>query len=562
MKNSNVIKKIISVVLILMMFASCMFTSVYAASPSVDAYVDYAENNIVAKFSCNVPYVTDINFYLIDADAKFTSRSDAYATATVAEAVPGEVVECKINIGSGLEDKQYKIYAVAGGHLAKENYAYSGNFRIIDQTNRILLVNDINGASQSEITSKVFALKSELQLSESTIPSWKNEYLYTVKVDDYNGNFANLKDVQAAWDVADVLKDINDASAKDVAQKIENNKSLLGVDTKNEYYTLYNEDVCDLFSKDTDNYSIASFVIRFNKAIAVAAVNNVEADGLDTVFTTYSDVLGIKDYMTRYKNLSASAFARRFDGFTAQNTKEIKDKFVSVLEFLEGSEQPGTGSGGNIIGGNGTGSGNVSVSGGSSGGSSGGGFGGSVTPVIPQSRFADVSSSHWAYGDIIALVDKGVLSGYADGTFKADASITREEFAKIVVVAFGLKDNDNAFEGYKDVKSDFWANSYIKIATVNGIINGIGNGKFGAGEKITRQDAAVMIMRAAKATGISLDGQGSQFNDGSIISDYAKEAVNTLSGAGVINGFADGTFKPNDPLTRAQTAKIVYSVIK
>jgi hypothetical protein len=71
-----------------------------------------------------------------------------------------------------------------------------------------------------------------------------------------------------------------------------------------------------------------------------------------------------------------------------------------------------------------------------------------------------------------------------------------------------------------------------------------------------------MIMRAAKATGISLDGQGSQFNDGSIISDYAKEAVNTLSGAGVINGFADGTFKPNDPLTRAQTAKIVYSVIK
>ena len=262
--------------------------------------------------------------------------------------------------------------------------------------------------------------------------------------------------------------------------------------------------------------------------------------------------------MERYKNISPSAFARRFDGFTAQNVTEIKDKFVSVLEYLEGSEQPGTGSGGNIIGGNGTGSGNVSVSGGSSGSSSGGGFSGGVTPVVPQSKFADVSSSHWAYADITALVDKGVLSGYADGTFKGDASITREEFAKIVVVAFGLTDNGNDFGGYSDVKSDFWANSYIKIASVNGI----GNGKFGTGEKITRQDAAVMIMRAAKATGIALNGQGSEFNDGSKISDYAKEAVNALSGAGVINGFADGTFKPNDALTRSQTAKIVYSVIK
>ena len=222
MKN-NIIKKIISVVLTLMMMVSCMFTSVYAASPSVDVYVDYAENNIVAKFSCNVPYVTDINFYLIDADDKFTSRSDAYAAETVTEAVPGEVVECKINIGSGLEDKQYKIYAVAGGHLANDNYAYSTKFRIIDETNRAQLINEINNASQSEIASKVFALKGELQLAETTLPSWKGEYLYNIKVDDYNGEFANLKDVQDAWKVADVLKDINDASAQTVAQKIESN---------------------------------------------------------------------------------------------------------------------------------------------------------------------------------------------------------------------------------------------------------------------------------------------------------------------------------------------------
>ena len=97
---------------------------------------------------------------------------------------------------------------------------------------------------------------------------------------------------------------------------------------------------------------------------------------------------------------------------------------------------------------------------------------------------------------------------------------------------------------------------------VNGVVNGIGNNKFGVGQKISRQDAAVMIQRAAKAKGITLGGEGNlSFKDAKDIADYAKASVSELSNAKIINGFTDGTFKPNNSITRAETAKIVYSVI-
>ena len=75
-------------------------------------------------------------------------------------------------------------------------------------------------------------------------------------------------------------------------------------------------------------------------------------------------------------------------------------------------------------------------------------------------------------------------------------------------------------------------------------------------------EAAVMIWRAAKAKGISL-GEGSEgaFADQSKIAEYAKASVGALSGAKIINGFEDGSFRPDNSITRAETAKIVYSVI-
>ncbi len=209
----------------------------------------------------------------------------------------------------------------------------------------------------------------------------------------------------------------------------------------------------------------------------------------------------------------------------------------------------------------------------------GGGGGGSTTPIItpaqgtgtggqgahytdefkPESGkyFGDVESDHWAYEPTKFLNEKGILKGMDNGNFEPSRSIKREEFAKILVLAFGLKTKgeDKAFA---DVSENEWYYEYVKIASENGIINGIGEGVFGAGSELSRQDIAVMLARVLDKTETSDEA----FADDNEISDYAKDAVYTLKSLGILNGTGNGSFEPKRAVTRAECAKIVYELIK
>ncbi len=171
--------------------------------------------------------------------------------------------------------------------------------------------------------------------------------------------------------------------------------------------------------------------------------------------------------------------------------------------------------------------------------------------------FGDVESDHWAYEPTKFLNEKGILKGMDNGNFEPSRSIKREEFAKILVLAFGLKTKgeDKAFA---DVSENEWYYEYVKIASENGIINGIGEGVFGAGSELSRQDIAVMLARVLDKTETSDEA----FADDNEISDYAKDAVYTLKSLGILNGTGNGSFEPKRAVTRAECAKIVYELIK
>ncbi len=555
MKREISVRKILSPILAVALVAVTAFGgAAFAADvPGVTARVNYAAGQVEATFESDILYVTDVMFYLLDEDAAFSNIQNAKRVG-LAEAVPGEYAKCAISIGDDLSDGDYKIYAVAGG--SSEISAYSQGFRIMHSANASIALANVNGANAADIAQKVYnAFEDVFDFEETAVPVWKSNYLYEIRTDDYAGSFKTINDIDAAWKMADVLKVINDTPASGLADVIEQNKQLLNFDTTNIYYTAYQNSALALFDDMAHKYSAAEFEAAMNKSIAIAAVNGCEIEDLDEIFKAYSDALEINEYMERYAAVSKSDFARPFDNFTAQTTQQIKEKFVSVLQQLENADGESGGTtingGGGTGGGAGGGGGNIAVSGAASPGNTPG-----------NNSFTDVNTGHWAYSHIMALCNMGILNGYADGTFKCDASITREEFAKVVVAAFGLSDNGGAYSGYSDIAADHWASTFIKIATVNGVINGVGEGKFGAGERISRQDAAVMIGRAAKAKGIALDSQTAvSFADGASIASYASEAVNQLAAAKIINGFADGTFKPSHSITRAETAKIVYSVI-
>ena len=156
------------------------------------------------------------------------------------------------------------------------------------------------------------------------------------------------------------------------------------------------------------------------------------------------------------------------------------------------------------------------------------------------------------------FVKKGIVSGRSEEIFDPTSTVTREEFAKMLVLAIGCYD-ETATTEFADVSADAWSYSYIASAAKNGLINGIGNGKFGIGGIISRQDMALLIARAA---GFTDDDSESGFADDALISDYARAAVGYVRTQGLMNGVGDNKFAPMMNVSRAQAAKVIYELIQ
>lgn len=177
-------------------------------------------------------------------------------------------------------------------------------------------------------------------------------------------------------------------------------------------------------------------------------------------------------------------------------------------------------------------------------------------------EFDDLDGMDWAKESILYLKDNGILDGRGDGKFCPEEYITREEFAKLLVSALDIF-NEYAVCSFSDTDSEQWYYPYVASAYENGIVDGIDEDLFGIGLPITRQDAAVMSCRALEFIGVSLKetADAEAFGDEDEISDYAEEAIHDMSQTGIINGYTDGSFRPKEHITRAETACIIYRML-
>ena len=181
-----------------------------------------------------------------------------------------------------------------------------------------------------------------------------------------------------------------------------------------------------------------------------------------------------------------------------------------------------------------------------------------VKPVTPQPTVnipSDISG-HWAKDSIIKMINAGVISGYPDGTFKPDKTITRAEFTVMIVKALNLE--TRAGKTFTDTASH-WAKESISTAAAYGIISGYDENIFGPDDLITREQAAVIIARAAK---LETATDESNFTDNKAISSWAKKGVAAAFKGKFITGYPDGTFKPQGKTTRAEAAVIIGKLLK
>lgn len=169
-------------------------------------------------------------------------------------------------------------------------------------------------------------------------------------------------------------------------------------------------------------------------------------------------------------------------------------------------------------------------------------------PSIAFAASATDIANHWAKVQVGDWMDKGLVNGYPDGTFKPDNNITRAEFMVIVNGAFGYK--EKATVDYKDVTADAWYADAVAKAKAAGYFTGYADGTAKPDSPISRQETAVVIMKVKGLT--QNESAAAEFTDAAGISQWSKGAIGATVTAGFMNGYPDGSFKANNPITRAE----------
>lgn len=178
---------------------------------------------------------------------------------------------------------------------------------------------------------------------------------------------------------------------------------------------------------------------------------------------------------------------------------------------------------------------------------------------VPQ--FTDVAEDAWYHDYVYDLVYRGVVNGMTATTYEPEGKLTRAQFVKLLACSLADAETLKTYEGkhpFKDSEGH-WAEAYIAWAKDKGIVEGVSATEFDPEAPITREQMATIFGRYALKQGIVLpkDAAPAQsFPDADKISEYAREFVELMRIAGILNGYEDGTFRPQNTATRAEAAKL------
>lgn len=334
-----------------------------------------------------------------------------------------------------------------------------------------------------------------------------------------------------------------------------------GTDLYEDYKTLISEEGKDAVNSDILNSEydeISKIAKGFEQRVLLSLITDYKDDGYGH----------IQDLLYKYKDKyeeagidsrKITATGREYDIFrmmsdsSADTLEDLKKEINAAIKKYTKTETGGGGGGG----GGGSAS-DVNLPG-----------GGSVIsdPVTPDegyverkdSPFKDIDSVPWANESIGILYNRGIISGKSETEFAPNDNITRAEFTKLVVASFFGTPNGKITK-FSDVSG--WSVPYVAYASENGIVNGMTDALFNPNGDISREQAMTILARALEKEGYEGKVRTKPFADDSSISDWAKNAIYTLSEGGVVSGKGGNMFCPKDNLTRAEAAKIIYYSLK
>lgn len=171
-----------------------------------------------------------------------------------------------------------------------------------------------------------------------------------------------------------------------------------------------------------------------------------------------------------------------------------------------------------------------------------------VDPIDPSKPSDLNTEAHIAY-----------ISGYSDGTVRPNASITRAEVAMIfyrLLSSDALATYNTTVNAFSDVPSGKWYSAAVSTLNAMGILSGYKDGTFRPNNAITRAELASICVRFFSAPPAGLENP---FSD--IANHWARSSINAAAQLGIVSGYKDGTFRPNNAITRAETIQMVNNVL-
>ncbi|MDQ0890220.1 hypothetical protein QFZ81_005308 [Paenibacillus sp. V4I9] len=188
----------------------------------------------------------------------------------------------------------------------------------------------------------------------------------------------------------------------------------------------------------------------------------------------------------------------------------------------------------------------------------------SYAAIAYKKSFDDVPSSHWANRTLELLAARHIVSGKTENLFQPDDHTTRAEFTAMLVRVLELPTGKGSTP-FSDVSADAWYADPIQRAYAAGLISGLTDAEFRPDAAITREQMALLLVKAYEAKRGSIHaGQSSLpvFKDQDQISGWAREAVNQAWTAKLMQGIGEGTFDAQSAATRSQNAQAIYNLMQ
>lgn len=545
-------RKRIKRVLCAALTAAMLATGVYASG--FGAAYDRASNSI--GISCDTGGGSHGVFaYILKGRlAKEDSVSDVISKDSLVYA--GKLVD-SFELPDNAEDGIYTVVlgATAGGTAEKRRIFVLKND---EDTEKAGVSEVLAAASASEMLEKLKENNDKAYILDlENADGMEQLFFDTVKALELDKKSdAGLDDLTNAYQTTEELLKIQSADAVEIAEILVLNKEIFGLDSDIDRFAV---ETATGIIKDRENGKSLDSLEKQKKAVreklALAALNGAGNSGLYDAIEKYNDVFNVtfssnKSKVDEYQ--VAKLITAEFDDITRVGSivnAAIDKVYADSKKNTGGSTGGGSGSGG------------------------GGGGGGYSAPstldrnelaqnVGEKTGYSDIADYGWAKDAIDYLSDKEIMCGDGDGTFRPGDTLTREELVKLIVVALGGGKTENADLKFSDVK-DEWYKEYVETAFKNSIVNGIDENTFGVGTPVTREDACVMIARASEAYYRTFNKELTlvDFKDIDSVAEYARVGVDVLARAGIISGFEDGTFRPEQNITRAEAAKIIYNCL-